>query len=77
MAAFNSTPAGKAMIEKQPAIQGRIQELMMPRLMAVMPKVQQLGKDFSQQQKAKLQAKTEAEAAKTAAPAKPAAEAGK
>jgi hypothetical protein len=76
MAAFNSTPAGKAMIEKQPAIQGRIQELMMPRLMAVMPKIGQMGKEFGDQQKAKIKAQAE-QAAGAAAPATPAPEAGK
>ena len=65
MAAFNSTPAGKAMIEKQPMIQGRIQELMMPRIMAAMPKMGQIGKEFGEQQKAKIQAR--ADAAKGAA----------
>ncbi len=63
MAAFNSTPAGKAMIAKQPEIQGRIQELMMPRMMAVMPKIGQMGREFSEQQKAKIQAKGAQEAA--------------
>jgi hypothetical protein len=67
MAAFNSTPAGKAMMAKQPAIQGRIQELMMPRMMSVMPKIGQMGKEFNDQQKAKIQAKTEQ--ATTAVPA--------
>jgi hypothetical protein len=76
MAAFNSTPAGKAMIEKQPLIQGRIQELMMPRLMAVMPKIGQMGKAFGEQQKAKIKAQTEQSSA-TAAPAAAAPEAGK
>ena len=76
MAAFNSTPAGKAMIEKQPMIQGRIQELMMPRLMAAMPKMGQIGKEFSEQQKAKIKAQAEAKQTTTPAPA-PAAETGK
>jgi uncharacterized protein len=60
VAAFNATPAGKAMIEKQPDVQQRLQELMMPRLMSAMPKIQQMGKEFGQQQKAKAQAKAEA-----------------
>lgn len=76
MAAFNSTPAGKAMIAKQPEIQGRIQELMMPRMATAMPKVGQLGKAFSEQQKAKIKAQAEAAnpaATATAAPAREAA----
>ncbi len=76
MAAFNSTPAGKAMIEKQPMIQGRIQELMMPRIMSAMPKMQQLGKEFGNQQKEKLKAQAE-EAGGAATPATPAGGASK
>lgn len=57
MAAFNSTPAGKAMIAKQPEIQGRVQELMMPRMMAAMPKIGQIGQEFHAQQKAKIESK--------------------
>jgi hypothetical protein len=56
VAAFNSTAAGHAMIEKQPDIQQKLQELMMPRIMAAMPKVQKLGNEFAKQQKAKAEA---------------------
>ncbi len=70
MAAFNSTPAGKAMIEKQPMIQGRIQEMMMPRIMGAMPKMGQIGKEFAEQQKAKIKAQAEkASASGTPVPA--------
>jgi uncharacterized protein len=65
MAAFYSTPAGVAMIEKQPDVQARMQELMMPRMMAAMPKVQQMSMSFAQKLKAK------AEAAKAAVPTTP------
>ncbi len=63
--AFNATPAGQALIEKQPEIQQRLQELMMPRIMGAMPKIQQASKEFGQQMKEK--AKAEAEAAKAGA----------
>jgi hypothetical protein len=58
---FNATPAGQAMIDKQPTVQEKMQAIMMPRMMAVGPKLQQLGMEFGKQQKAK------AEAAKAAA----------
>ena len=38
--AFYSTPAGQATLEKQPVLQSRIAELMMPRMMKAMPKIQ-------------------------------------
>lgn len=41
--AFYSTPAGRATIEKQPALQARITELMMPRMMKAMPKIQAMA----------------------------------
>jgi uncharacterized protein len=61
VAAFNATPVGQAMIDRQPDIQQRMQELMMPRMMSAQPKIMQLNKAFMQEQKAK------AEAAKAAA----------
>ncbi len=61
MSAFHSTPAGQAMIDKQPDIQARMQSLIMPRMMAAMPKIQEMGKQFAAEQKAK------ADAAKAAA----------
>jgi hypothetical protein len=51
----------QAMIDRQPDIQQRMQELMMPRIMSAQPKIMQLNKAFMQEQKAK------AEAAKAAA----------
>ena len=64
---FYSTPAGQALTDKQPEVQQKLQALMMPRIMSSMPQIQQLAKDFQQQQTAK------ADAAKAAAaPAAPA-----
>ena len=49
---FYSTPAGQAMIDKQPVIQQRMTELMMPRMMKAMPKVQAMAQEFAKEQKA-------------------------
>jgi len=67
MGDFYSTPAGQAMIDKQPVVQEKLQALMMPRIMSAMPKIQQLSMEFGKQQKAK------ADAAKAAANPTPAA----
>lgn len=42
---FYSTAAGQALIDKQPALQQRMMELMMPRMMKAMPKLQALAKE--------------------------------
>jgi uncharacterized protein len=70
MAQFNSTRAGQAMIEKMPDIQQRTQELMMPRIMAAMPKIQEMGKEFFREQQEK---KAKAAPATPGAPTPPAA----
>ena len=44
MTAFYSTPAGRAMIEKQPEVQQRTMEVMMPQMMELMPKIQESTK---------------------------------
>jgi hypothetical protein len=48
---FYSTPAGQAMIDKQPLMQQRMTELMMPRMMKAMPKVQAMAQEFAKEQK--------------------------
>lgn len=60
LADFYSTDAGRAMIDKQPEVSRRMNEIMLPRIMAAMPKVQKLAAEF---------AKEQAAAAKPAAPA--------
>jgi len=65
---FYATPAGTAMIDKQPQVQEKLQAAMMPRIMSAMPKIQQMSMEFAQQQKAKAAAAKEAATA-TAAPA--------
>lgn len=60
---FYATPAGSAMIDKQPAVSEKLQALMMPRMMAAMPKIQQLNVEFAKQQAAKKEAAKAAAAA--------------
>ncbi len=55
-AAFYSTPVGQAMVDKTPDLQQKMTEIMTPRIMAAMPKVQQMTKDFATEQTAKKQA---------------------
>jgi hypothetical protein len=57
--AFNATPVGQAVIDRQPDIQQRMQELMMPRIMSAQPKIRELTKTFMQEQKAKTEAKAQ------------------
>lgn len=63
--AFYSTPAGQATLDKQPQLQSRITELMMPRMMKAMPKVQAMAQEHAK-------AAAEAKAAKSAPTPKPA-----
>ncbi len=60
--AFYSTPAGQATLEKQPQLQSRMTELMMPRMMKAMPKIQAMTQEHAK-------AEAAAKAAKTPAPA--------
>lgn len=49
---FYSTPAGRSLIDKQPAIQQRMTEIILPRTMQAMPKVQALAAEFAAEQAA-------------------------
>lgn len=60
--AFYSTPAGQATLEKQPQLQSRMTELMMPRMMKAMPKIQAMTQEHAK-------AEAAAKAAKNPAPA--------
>lgn len=53
MADFYGTGAGRAMIEKQPELQQRTMAVMMPRIMAAMPRVQKIAAEFAAEQQAK------------------------
>jgi hypothetical protein len=61
IAEFYSTSAGQALADKQPEISQKMNEILMPRMMAAIPKVQALAGEFAQKQAAKAEAK-EAEA---------------
>jgi len=49
---FYDSPAGQAYLDKVPEIQQKMQQAMMPRMMALMPQVQAMAQDFARQQKA-------------------------
>lgn len=68
---FYGTEAGRAMIDKQPELTQRMNALMMPRMMAAMPKVQKLSMEFAQEQAAKKKAAAAAAQAETAPAATP------
>lgn len=63
LTAFHTTPAGQALIDKQPAIQQRMMEVMMPKMAQMGPRIQQLQRDFM--------AEVNAQKAAQAAPATP------
>lgn len=71
LGAFYQSPAGQALSEKQPEVAEKMNALMMPRMMAVMPKMQQMAKDFAAEQKAKREAGGGAPATPTAPAPKP------
>jgi hypothetical protein len=52
LANFYTTPTGRAMVGKQAEISRKMMELMTPHLLAAMPKVQQLARDFAAAQAA-------------------------
>jgi hypothetical protein len=62
LANFYSSPIGQTFSDKQPEITEKMQAVMIPRMMAVMPKIQQMGQEFAMQQRAKQQAAAEAAA---------------
>jgi uncharacterized protein len=44
---FYSTSVGQGVIDKQPALQSRMTELMMPRMMKAMPKIQAMSMEYA------------------------------
>jgi uncharacterized protein len=62
---FYGTEAGRAMIDKQPELTQKMNELMIPRIMAAMPKVQKLSMEFGREQAAKKKAAAAANPAAT------------
>lgn len=53
---FYQSPLGQVFTDKQPELTEKINGLMAPRMMAAMPKVQEMMRDFAMQQKAKREA---------------------
>ncbi|MBI5381207.1 MAG: DUF2059 domain-containing protein [Opitutae bacterium] len=72
MGEFYGTPLGQTMIEKQPAMQQKITEVMQSKMVSVMPKIQQMSQEFAQEQKAKREAQAAAKASAPAPTATPA-----
>ncbi len=68
LADFYGSTAGQALIDKQPEIQQKSMAVMMPRMMAAMPQIQQLSAEFTKEQAAK---QATAAASATPAPAAP------
>jgi uncharacterized protein len=56
MAAFYSTPLGEAISTKQPDVQEKLGAVIQKRMVDIMPRVQQMGREFAAQQKAKKDA---------------------
>jgi hypothetical protein len=65
---FYSTTAGQAFSEKQPELAQKMNEVMMPRMMAMMPKIQAMQKQFGEEMKAKHAAKEAGETAPAPTP---------
>jgi hypothetical protein len=56
MSTFYATPAGQSMIDKQPAIQQKMTQIMMAKMSELGPRMQQLTKDFQAEVAAKAPA---------------------
>jgi hypothetical protein len=55
LGAFYSTPAGQSMVAKQPQVQEKMMQVMMPKMAEIGPKMQAAMKDFAAEMKAKQQ----------------------
>jgi uncharacterized protein len=56
LAAFYQTPLGQKLNDRQPEVQERLNAAIMPRIMAVMPKVRKISEEFAAEQRAKREA---------------------
>jgi len=68
LANFYDSATGQAMIDKQPEVQQKTMAVIMPRMMAAMPKIQQLSAEFGKEQAAKKAAAAPATPAPAATP---------
>ena len=66
ISAFYDTPLGQTLLAKQPEIQSKMQQAIMPRMAELGPKIQSMARDFAMDQQAKRNA------AQNAAPVVPA-----
>ena len=71
LGSFYSTPAGQSMIAKQPQVQEKMMQAMMPRMMEIGPKLQQMAKNFAAEQAAKAAPQPPAPITSTPTPGKP------
>jgi uncharacterized protein len=69
LGAFYQSPLGKTFAEKQPELTEKMNAVMAPRMMAAMPKVQAMMRDFSMEQRAKREAAKGGGSAPAPAPA--------
>ena len=53
LGAFYSTEAGQAMVQKQPQVQEKMMQVMMPKMAEMGPKLQQMAKDYATERAAK------------------------
>ncbi len=53
---FYASPLGQAFSDKQPELAEKMNAVMMPRMMAVMPKIRQMSQEFAQEMNAKREA---------------------
>lgn len=67
--AFYATPAGQSMVAKQPQVQKKMREVMMPKMAEIGPQMQQVMKEFAAEQQA-MRAAGSATAAPAPAPGK-------
>lgn len=71
MSAFYGTPSGQAMVDKQPQVQEKMMQVMMPKMMQIGPKMQQMARDFAAEMAAKQQAAPAPAPAPTPTPVEP------
>lgn len=64
LASFYASPAGQVMVEKQPELAQKMSDLMTPRVLAALPKAQQMAKEFAAAQAAKKPSPPAASASK-------------
>ncbi len=68
MSSFYATPAGQAMVSKQPQVQEQMMQAMMPRMMQIGPKLQAAMQDYAKERAAAGAATATAPAAPATAP---------